>query len=129
MRFEDYVEDLLDLQIALLSEAEIHAARAAWQKIQSPASNPVHPDMKQTVAALRARCARLVAGQSNAISKLSAAAIPEHMQAALIIAKAAVVEGRRILENSRSQKSEFISHAEMNSTASRAMNSAQRSAA
>lgn len=120
MTFSEYLEDILDMQAGLMSEAEIAQARKGFELFSAPKkASETHPEMKKPVAELRARCERLVIGQSNAIARVSDK--PE-FAAALISAKAAVAEGKRILSMKRATKAEFIAHAEQNSAASRVMN-------
>jgi len=124
MSFQEYVEDVLDLHIGLMSKREIQDARKGYESFTAPRiSDPKHPDMKKNVTELRARCERLVVGQSNAVAKFSGVSGYEN---ALISARTAVAEGRRILSAKRATKAEYIAHAEMNSDASRKMNAAAK---
>lgn len=120
MNFNEYIEDVLDLHTGLMSEEQVAEARKSFEQFMTPKkASETHPEMKKPVAELRARCERLVIGQSNAIARVSDK--PE-FAAALISAKAAVAEGKRILSMKRATKAEFIAHAEQNSAASRVMN-------
>jgi hypothetical protein len=124
--FHEYLEDVLDLHIGLMSDAEIKEAQKAFEAYQAPRkAEPKHPDMKKPIDELRARCQRLVQGQQNAVIKF---ADVTGYESALIAARAAVAEGNRILTAKRATKAEYIAHAEMNSNASRAMNTATQAA-
>lgn len=120
MTFDEYLEDILDLQRGLMSESEIFQARKGYELFSSPKKTSAdHPDTKKSVTELRARCERLVVGQRNAIARVSD---KPAFAAAIIAARASVAEGERVLLAKRPTKSEFIAHAEQNSAASRAMN-------
>lgn len=122
MTFTEYLEDILDMQVGLMSEAEIAQARKGFELFSAPKkASESHPDTKKSITELRARCERLVVGQNNAIARVSDK--PE-FAAAIIAARAAIAEGRRVLSAKRPAKSEFIAHAEQNSAASREMNAA-----
>ena len=124
MTFNEYLEDVLDLHVGLMSEREINDARESYKSFTAPrVADPKHPDMKKTATELRSRCERLVSGQSNAVAKFSGAS---GYESALIAARASVAEGRRILSAKRVTKAEYIAHAEMNSDASRKMNAAAK---
>lgn len=120
MNFAEYLEDILDMHAGLMSEAEIAQARKGFELFSTPKkASEAHPDTKKSVTELRARCERLVVGQNNAIARVSDK--PE-FAAAIIAARSAVAEGKRILSAKRPTKAEFIAHAEQNSAASREMN-------
>lgn len=120
MNFTEFLEDVLGLHTGLMSEEEMVEARKAFESFSAPKkAAETHPEMKKNVTELRARCERLVAGQSNAIARV--AEKPE-FAAAIIAARAAVAEGNRILSAKRPTKAEFIAHADQNSAASRQMN-------
>lgn len=124
MTFTEYLEDVLDMHAGLMSEAEIAQARKGFELFSAPKkASEAHPDMKKSVTELRARCERLVAGQNNAIARVFDK--PE-FSAAIVAARAAVAEGKRVLSAKRPAKAEFIAHAEQNSAASREMNEATR---
>jgi hypothetical protein len=125
--FAEYIEDVLDLHVGLMSEEDLTAAREGYARFIAPKpSNPKHPDMKMSAADLIARCKRLVDGQAYAVAKF--AGQPGY-ETAVIAAKEAIAEGRRILAAKRPTKADLIAHAQMNSAASRAMNAATQSAA
>ena len=120
MTFAEYLEDILDLQAGLMSEEEFDRARKNFEQFLTPKKSPeAHPDMKKSIAELRARCERLVAGQEKAIARV---AEKSEYSLGVIDARAAVAEGTRILAAKRPTKAEFIAHAEQNSDASRQMN-------
>ncbi|WP_295442554.1 hypothetical protein [uncultured Thiodictyon sp.] len=77
-----------------------------------------HPDASMTLAALRARCERLVTSQKIAIERTTDVA-------AIAAARAVVAEGEQLLAR-RATKAELIAQAEANSAASRLMNAARR---
>ena len=126
--FAEYIEDVLDLHIGLMSEKDLADAREGYERFIAPKQiNPKHPDMKMSSADLIARCKRLVDGQAYAVAKF---ADQPGYEAAVIAAKEAIAEGHRILAAKRPTKADLIAHAQMNSNASRAMNAAtQQSAA
>lgn len=120
MTFTEYLEDILDMHAGLMSESEIAQARRGFELFSAPKKAiESHPDTKNSVADLRARCERLVAGQNKAIARVSGK--PEFADA-IVAARAAVAEGVRVLSAKRPTKAEFIAHAEQNSAASREMN-------
>lgn len=122
MTFAEYLEDVLDMHAGLMSEAEMVQARKGFELFSAPKkASEAHPDTKKSITELRARCERLVIGQNNAIARASDK--PE-FAAAIIAARVAVAEGKRVLAAKRPTKSEFIAHAEKNSAASREMNAA-----
>ena len=124
MTFNEYLEDVLDMQAGLMSADAMAEARKSFESFCAPKkSNESHPDMKKSVTELRAICERLVNGQGNAIARV--ADKPE-FAAATIAARAAVAEGKRILSAKRATKAEFIAHAAQNSAASRKMNEASK---
>jgi hypothetical protein len=122
--FNEYLEDILNLHAGLMTEEELASARKGYDAMCAPKKvAPAHPDSKMTVAELRARCERLVNGQSGAIARCENK--PE-FAASCVSARAAVAEGRRILAAKRATKAEYIAHAEQNAAASREMNAAKK---
>ena len=122
--FAEYLEDVLDLHIGLMSEEDLTSAREGYARFVAPKPrNPKHPDLKMQVSDLVARCERLTQGQERAIVKFSG---KPGYEAAITAAKESVSEGRRILAAKRPTKADLIAHAEMNSDASRKMNEAGR---
>lgn len=117
--FETYLDDVLDLHVALLSKEQIAEARIAYESATGRQVTKKHPDMARKAGELKTRCERLVNGQRKAIERRR---ITD--QAALAAARFAVAEGERLLTK-RSTKAEFIAHSEMNSDASRLMNAAR----
>jgi hypothetical protein len=119
MTFGEYLEDCLDLHASLMSAEALAEARRAFERMCHPAAKPAaHPDMKLAAGDLRDRCARLTSSQTIAIEKFSA---DPAYQIALVAARAAVAEGRRLLSG-RATKADYIAHAALNSDASRAIN-------
>lgn len=124
MTFNEYLEDVLDLNVGLMSEREIAAAREGYAAFTAPRkAAPKHPDTKMSVGDLRARCERLIAGQARDAEKFTGVA---GYEAAVIAARAAVAEGRALLAAKRPTKAAFIAHAAANSAASRTMNAAAK---
>lgn len=122
MTFTEYLEDILDLHAGLMSEVEIAQARKGFELFSAPKqANEAHPDMKKSAIELRTRCERLVNGQINAIARVSD---KPQFAAAVVAARAAAAEGKRLLAAKRATKAEYIAHASQNSEASRAMNAA-----
>lgn len=119
MDFQEYLEDILDQSAGLMSAEQIAKARDDYKRLIAPkktAADDAHPDVKKGVAELRARCERLISGQSGAILRARA----DHP--AIPLARAAVEEGRALLKAKRPTKAQFITHAANNSSASRAFN-------
>lgn len=122
--FNEYLEDVLDLHVGLMSEAALIEARKGYEAWSAPRkADAKHPDMKMSADELRSRCERLVAGQQYAMKKFADAI---GYESALVAACAAVAEGLRLLSLKRATKAEYIAHAAMNSDASRKMNAAAK---
>lgn len=116
--FETFVEDVMDLHVGLMSEDQISAARADYARFcdaAKPKASKKHPEMSWKLADLKSRCERLIRSQKIAVERCADAAAK---QAGL----EAIAFGEALLAK-RATKAEFISHKEMNSDASRAMNS------
>jgi len=122
MSFEDFCDDVLNKSIGLLSANEIEQAQLAYQNWLKPNKQPTkpdHPDMKKPLSALIERTKRLVQSQKYAIEKFSD---DPRYKSAIEAGLKAIEYGEAILANKKSKKSDFIAHAEMNSTASRLFN-------
>lgn len=123
MSFEDYVEDMMDMCISLMSDQQIASAKKDYATFiaKKPAKKePQHPDMAMRLEDLRARCARLVASQKISVSRTT----DEDAAAA---GHRAIEMGEALLAK-RATKAELIEHAQANSGASRLMNlAAQKS--
>ena len=120
MTFSEYLEDCLDLNIGLMSAEQIAEARECFNRAtEKKSTDAAHPDTKKSVSDLKGRCESLVKGQANAIARAEG---KPGFEQAIIAAKAALAEGRRILSAKRPTKAEYIAHAEQNAEASRKMN-------
>lgn len=118
MKFQEYLEDILDQQIGLMSGeelAEAHAAFEAFSKSVKEEKPEAHPDMRMKLADLRARSERLVKSQKWALEKQGKESEGGKL------ADAAIKFGEALLAK-KAKKAEFVAHAEMNSQASRVLN-------
>lgn len=125
MTFEEYCEEMHDLQIFLLSEDEIKELQKSFDAFKKSnflrkASNP---DLKIKSCELRERCERLIRGQKNAIAKVIQSGIK--CEYAIEQACSSVEFGEKLL-TSRGTKKQFVEHFEMNSAASRLMNAVRK---
>ena len=114
MNFEDYCEEYLDLDIALMSSEQKEDAFTGF--ISRPAKAEKHTDSKMTMNALRAKCARLVNSQKISIERSNL--INE-------TAIASVKFGESLLTTKKVSKTSFHAHTDMNSEASRIFNNAR----
>jgi hypothetical protein len=76
--FSDFVEDVLDQAIGLMSQAEVAQARARYAEYIAPkvkAAKTEHPDMKMKMTDLRARSERLLASQKIAVQRAKGCAL------------------------------------------------------
>lgn len=126
MTFEEYIEDVLDLHIGLMSKQEIEERRRAFEAANKQEKRePADPDMKKPLAELREHTARLVAAQKRAVQKF--AGTPGFTDA-LTAASLAIAEGEALLAAKKPTKAQFIAHKTSNSNASRMMNTAEQRA-
>jgi len=111
--FEDYVSDVLDLQVGLMSEKQIAEARTGYNKLFAP--KPVvakHRLSNVKVAELRKMIEHFVSSQKIAIERNS--------DKDLTIVKTFIAEAEKALAG-RAEKAELLKLIDLNSEASRSL--------
>ena len=123
--FEDYCEDILDLQITLMSVADLRECKAAYTSYINPAYtsyiNPAkkvakenHPDSHLKLADLKTKAKRLMSNQVYAVNKYG-----DSFDVSLSVS---VVAKATELSESKVTKAKLLDLITLNSQASRALN-------
>ena len=116
--FEDYCEDILDLQITLMSVADLRECKAAYKNYVSPSKKVIkkenHPDSYLKLADLKAKAKRLISNQAYAVNKYR-----DDFDVSLSVN---VVTKAAELFESKVTKAKLLDLITLNSQASRALN-------